>query len=60
MHLPAFRREYSDLVPDYRRSAESVYVEVAFEVLRQSRNLLLLAQVDQHAFAPACALQLPP
>ncbi|KAK8024690.1 hypothetical protein PG990_002513 [Apiospora arundinis] len=47
MHLPAFQRDCPNLVPDYRLPIEVVYVDMAFRILRNSRDLLLLTKVDR-------------
>ncbi|KAK8040034.1 hypothetical protein PG993_008445 [Apiospora rasikravindrae] len=48
MHLPAFRREYPDLRPDYRRPTADVYVDVALRILQESRDpFLMLTMLDR-------------
>ncbi|KAK8106967.1 HET-domain-containing protein [Apiospora kogelbergensis] len=46
MHLPAFRREYPGLGPDYRLPTAAVYIDVALHILRNSHGLRLLTMVD--------------
>lgn len=47
IHLPAFRREYPEITPDYRLSPEAIYVDLAFHILDRSRDLLLLTMVTR-------------
>ncbi|KAL2203444.1 hypothetical protein CC79DRAFT_1056587 [Sarocladium strictum] len=47
IHLPAFRREYPEITPDYRLSPGAIYVDLAFHILDKSRDLLLLTMVTR-------------
>ncbi|ETS79688.1 hypothetical protein PFICI_09541 [Pestalotiopsis fici W106-1] len=49
MHLPPFRSEYPELVPDYRRSAEDIYTDVAFRLLTGPKHpFFVLTTIDIH------------
>ncbi|KAK8135006.1 Heterokaryon incompatibility protein 6 [Apiospora sp. TS-2023a] len=47
MHLPAFRREYPDIRPDYRLPTEAAYVDVALRILREGRDFSMLTMIDR-------------
>ncbi|KAK7978409.1 hypothetical protein PG988_005899 [Apiospora saccharicola] len=47
MHLPAFRREYPDIKPDYRLPTEAAYAEVALRILREGRDFSMLTVIDR-------------
>ncbi|KAK8006047.1 heterokaryon incompatibility protein-domain-containing protein [Apiospora marii] len=48
MHLPAFRREYPGIRPDYRLPTGAVYVDVTLRLLRESRDFSVLTMVDRN------------
>lgn len=51
MHLPPFQREYPSLVPDYRRSVEDIYSDVAFRMLTGENtkdSFVIFTETDVH------------
>lgn len=48
MHLPAFRREYPGMRPDYHLPTEAVYADAALHILRESRDFSILTMADRN------------
>ncbi|VUC38131.1 unnamed protein product [Clonostachys rosea] len=59
MHLPAFKREYPDIQPDYRLSVEETYVDVTMASIRRNKDFAVLTRVDRELGDQIPALQLP-
>lgn len=52
IHLPPFRREFPDIVVDYRADARDVYIDVARAIIKYEKGLGLLTMVDRDAARP--------
>ncbi|CAI6092189.1 unnamed protein product, partial [Clonostachys chloroleuca] len=59
MHLPAFKREYPDIQPNYRVSVEEAYIDMTMASIRRSKDLVILTRVDRELGDQTPALQLP-
>uniref|UniRef100_A0A0B7JYH3 Heterokaryon incompatibility domain-containing protein n=1 Tax=Bionectria ochroleuca TaxID=29856 RepID=A0A0B7JYH3_BIOOC len=59
MHLPAFKREYPDIKPNYRVSVEEAYVDVTMVSIRRNKDFVILTRVDRELGDQTPVLQLP-
>lgn len=51
-HLPAFRREYPEVQPDYRVSVRQVYTDVTAAIIKYEKGLGVLTMVDRDVDNP--------